>query len=169
NGERAGAFSAVESVITHCAPVPLVPSQLTPGMVTGCPGVASLASAGSNVERRCVPFVPTYPISANQFLPSCRCIVRFHCCVVPAIQCSGTSREIKLLTLPVNPGPHCDEAPVAPLPKVQVAGKPVKNDAFGTNAGLSTPSGGIPGNPVTGFGWNRLARLPPPGRKLTAI
>src|SRR5580704_18084966 len=95
-------------------------------------------------------------------------MVKFHCWVVAATQCSGTSRPIKLFTLPVKPGLHCSGlVDRFPFPKVQFGEKPVKSAARGTKAGSSTPRGGI--RVKLPLGWNRLVRLPAPGRKLTAM
>src|SRR5580692_7674988 len=97
-------------------------------------------------------------------------MVKFHCWVVAATQCSGTSRPMKLFTFPVKPGLHCSGlVDRFPFPKVQGDEKPLKSAAWGTKVGLSTPRGGIPVNPVVGLGWKRLVRLPAPGRKLTAM
>src|SRR5690242_10089764 len=77
---------------------------------------------------------------------------------------------MKLFTLPVKPGPHCSGLVEGfPFPRVQLGAKPVNRAARGTKVGSKTPNGGMPVNPVAGFGWNKLARLPGPGRKLTAM
>src|SRR5580658_1971287 len=70
-------------------------------------GVVPLAKAGwsgSKVERRREPLVPTYPSSATQFPPNCRCTVKFHCWVVGTVQCRGTARPNKPSILPEYDG-----------------------------------------------------------------
>src|SRR5208282_3495054 len=94
----------------------------------------------------------------------------FHCCVVPATQCSGTASWIKLFTLPLKPAPHCcGRVEAAPVPSVQLGANPCKIEAVGTNCWVGcAPRGGMPvGNAGLDPGANKLARVSFPGKKPT--
>jgi hypothetical protein len=109
-------------------------------MVIGFDGLASAAWPGSKVERRCVPFVPTYPSSSTQFPPNWRCTVKFHCCVVGTIQCRGTARGMTLKALLAGAilaalqEKHADWVELVVNPELPT--KPVKMAGVGTKVAL---------------------------------
>src|ERR1017187_7632518 len=91
-------------------------------------------------------------------------MVKFHCCVVPTVQCRGTARPKKVGMFPEKPAPHCVSVAGAPFPSVQLGAKPVKCEDTATKGWVgAAPRGGMPGKPVAGFGANRLAKPPGPG------
>src|ERR1700692_1960770 len=86
-------------------------------------------------------------------------MIRFHCCVVPTIQCRGTTSSMVLCTVPEKLGEHCWSE------GSEQGVKPVKNEGTGTKAWEGgAPSCGIGNGP---FAAKRLAKLPAPARKPT--
>src|SRR5579859_5328214 len=84
-----------------------------------------------------MPLVPTYPNSSTQFLPSSRCTVRFHCCVLGTTKCRGTSSTNRFCVL-FTPGPVHPPYVAAPF----VSGKLVSCARQGSHAADKEPATG---------------------------